>query len=148
MPLMQVKKTLHMLLVISIAIIIIPSTLTFYGPIVQTVHAQPTINDPNLSAEAVIAGLSFPTSMAFLDENNILILEKEGSVRLVSNGILQDTPVLQIPVNSQNERGLLGIEVVINDSNITAGISNGVSSPPTVFLYFTEVGEEEELRNR
>jgi glucose/arabinose dehydrogenase len=64
----------------------------FYSSvIVQTAYAQPTINDPNLSVEAVVAGLSFPTSIAFLDENNILILEKEGSVSLVSNGVLQDT---------------------------------------------------------
>ena len=86
---MQLKK-IRMLLIVLIATIIL-STLTFYGPVIQTAYAQPTINDPNLNAEAVIAGLSFPTSMAFLDENNILILEKEGSVRLVSNGVLQDT---------------------------------------------------------
>jgi aldose sugar dehydrogenase len=137
-----------MLLIVLIATIIL-STLTFYGPVIQTAYAQPTINDPNLSAEAVVAGLSFPTSMAFLDENNILILEKEGSVRLVSNGVLQDTPVLQIPVNSQNERGLLGVEVV-NESNITAGTApNGGSLQSTVFLYFTEEGGENgELRNR
>ena len=137
-----------MLLIVLIATIIL-STLTFYGPVIQTAYAQPTINDPNLSAEAVVAGLSFPTSMAFLDESNILILEKEGSVRLVSNGVLQDTPVLQIPVNSQNERGLLGVEIV-NESNITAGTApNGGSLQSTVFLYFTEEGGEEgELRNR
>lgn len=137
-----------MLLIVSIATIIV-STLTFYGPVIQTAYAQPTINDPNLSAEAVVTGLSFPTSMAFLDENNILILEKEGSVRLVSNGVLQDTPVLQIPVNSQNERGLLGVEVV-NESTITAGTApNGGSLQSTVFLYFTEEGGADgELRNR
>ena len=140
-----------MILIVLIATIIL-NTLTFYGPVIQTAYAQPTINDPNLNAEAVVAGLSFPTSMAFLDENNILILEKEGSVRLVSNGVLQDTPVLQIPVNSQNERGLLGVEVV-NESNITAGTApNGGSLQSTVFLYFTEAGggggENGELRNR
>lgn len=137
-----------MLLIVLITTIIL-STLTFYGPVIQTAYAQPTINDPNLSAEAVVAGLSFPTSMAFLDESNILILEKEGSVRLVSNGVLQDTPVLQIPVNSQNERGLLGVEIV-NESNITAGTApNGGSLQSTVFLYFTEEGGEDgELRNR
>ena len=138
-----------MLLIVLNATIML-NTLTIYGPVVQTAYAQPTINDPNLSAEAVVAGLSFPTSMAFLDENNILILEKEGSVRLVSNGVLQDTPVLQIPVNSQNERGLLGVEVV-NGSNISAGTApNGVSLQSTVFLYFTEEGgvEDGELRNR
>jgi glucose/arabinose dehydrogenase len=144
---MQLKK-IRMLLIVLITTIIL-STLTFYGPVIQTAYAQPTINDPNLSAEAVVAGLSFPTSMAFLDESNILILEKEGSVRLVSNGVLQDTPVLQIPVNSQNERGLLGVEIV-NESNITAGTApNGGSLQSTVFLYFTEEGGEEgELRNR
>ena len=57
----------------------------------NSTYAQPNINDPNLTAEAIIEGLSFPTSMAFLDDNNILILEKEGSISLVSNGILQDT---------------------------------------------------------
>ena len=137
-----------MLLIVLITTIIL-STLTFYGPVIQTAYAQPTINDPNLSAESVVAGLSFPTSMAFLDESNILILEKEGSVRLVSNGVLQETPVLQIPVNSQNERGLLGVEIV-NESNITAGTApNGGSLQSTVFLYFTEEGGEDgELRNR
>lgn len=137
-----------MLLIVLIATIIV-STLTFYGPVIQTAYAQPTINDPNLSAEAVVTGLSFPTSMAFLDENNILILEKEGSVRLVSNGVLQDTPVLQIPVNSQNERGLLGVEVV-NESTITAGTAPSSDSlQSTVFLYFTEEGGADgELRNR
>ena len=141
-------KKIRMLLIVSIATIIV-STLTFYGPVIQTAYAQPTINDPNLSAEAVVTGLSFPTSMAFLDENNILILEKEGSVRLVSNGVLQDTPVLQIPVNSQNERGLLGVEVV-NESTITAGTApNSDSLQSTVFLYFTEEGGADgELRNR
>src|SRR5918999_3828331 len=136
---MPVKRIRRMLSVVSTTttIIIILSTLIFYSSvIVQPAYAQPTINDPNLSAEAVVAGLSFPTSMAFLDENNILILEKEGSVRLVSNGILQDTPVLQIPVNSQNERGLLGIDVINRSSNITAGAaSNGVSSPPPTAVF-------------
>jgi aldose sugar dehydrogenase len=166
------KEKIHILLLLllmSLATIIaiVIDSLAFYGSVVfQTAHAQATINDPNLTAEAIVAGLSFPTSMAFLDDNNILILEKEGSVRLVSNGVLQDTPVLQIPVNSQNERGLLGIEVVNSSSsnNITTAAAGGGTAasnaaaasspqPTTVFLYFTEEGgagggEDGELRNR
>jgi aldose sugar dehydrogenase len=43
--------------------------------------------------------------MAFIDNNNILVLEKEeGIVRLVSNGILQEQPVLKVDVNGDNER--------------------------------------------
>ncbi|HKG42583.1 MAG TPA: PQQ-dependent sugar dehydrogenase [Nitrososphaeraceae archaeon] len=136
-----------MLLIVSIAAIIL-NTLTFYGPVVKTAYAQPTINDPKLSIELFIEGLSSPTSMAFLDNNNILILEKEGQVRLVSNGMLQEQPVLQIPVDSKNERGLLGIAVLKNNDTASPSSSGGGSDTSViVFLYFTEQGEDE-LRNR
>jgi glucose/arabinose dehydrogenase len=95
------------------------------------VYAQPVINDPSLMAEIVVEELSSPTSMAFMDSNNILVLEKTGSVRLISNGILQEQPVLNVPVDTESERGLLGIATLEDD---------------TVFLYFTESGET--LRNR
>jgi aldose sugar dehydrogenase len=101
---------------------------------------QPIINDPNLQAEIFVEGLSFPTSMSFIDNNNILVLEKEeGTVRLISNGILQEQPVLKVDVISNNERGLLGIAIMNND---------------TVFLYYTESSssssseENEQLGNR
>jgi glucose/arabinose dehydrogenase len=91
--------------------------------------AQPSITEPNLTAESVLDGLSSPTSIAFLDENNILLLEKEGSVRLISNGQLILEPVLQLQgVESNNERGLLGIEVMDD----------------RVFLYVTESGAQVE----
>jgi glucose/arabinose dehydrogenase len=80
-------------------------------------------------------GLSAPTDMIFLDKNNILVLEKEGNVRLVNNGILQNHPVLQISVNTTGERGLLGITM-----------STDSKSPnPNVFIYYTK---EDPLRNR
>ena len=103
------------LLLTSIAVII--SSFALCTPIIQTSYAQATINDPNLRAELVTGGMSFPTSMAFLDDNNILVLEKEGTVSLISNGIIQDPPVLQIPVDSKNERGLLGIAISRGDGN-------------------------------
>ena len=71
-----------------------------------------SVNDPNLGVESFVEGLSSPTSIAFLDNENILVLEKEGQVRLISNGELVPEPVLQIPVNTDNERGLLGIAVM------------------------------------
>lgn len=58
----------------------------------------------------MVDGLASPTSLIFLDNNNILLLEKGGNVRLVSDGVLQPEPVLQIEdIESNNERGLLGI---------------------------------------
>jgi len=111
--------------------------------------AQPSISVPSLTAELVLDGLSSPTSIAFLDENNILFLEKEGNVRLVSNGQLQPEPVLQLAgVESNNERGLLGIEVAEVGNTTT-------TTDRKVFLYTTESGAqvqgvptEGDVRNR
>jgi aldose sugar dehydrogenase len=96
---------------------------------------EPILKDPNLQVETIVEGLSWPTSMAFIDNNNILVLEKEkGTVRFVSNGILQEAPVLEVDVNSRSERGLLGIAIINND---------------TVFLYYTESSQDgDQLRNR
>ncbi len=47
--------------------------------------------------------------MAFLNGTDILVLEKDGNVRRVVNGILQEKPVLQVQVQTESERGLLGI---------------------------------------
>jgi aldose sugar dehydrogenase len=110
--------------------------LIFIGPFIQTAHAQPSIIDSALNVKAVVEGLSSPTSMIFLDDNNMLILEKDGQVRLVANGILQEQPVLQVSVSTESERGLLGITT----SNGSSGQGN-----TNVFLYFTE---GDPLRNR
>lgn len=85
-------------LVIAVAL---GSTLTFSISLIQKVYAQPSVIDDGLNVEAAVEGLSSPTSMTFLDDNNILVLEKRGTVRLVSNGILQEQPILQVPVNAQ-----------------------------------------------
>lgn len=119
-----------------VLIILLPLTLAIVIDFINLVYAQPSVSDTSLNVEAAVEGLSSPTSMVFPDENNILVLEKEGNVRLVANGILQEQPILQIPVNTESERGLLGV-----------AISNGSSSPSdmNVFLYYTEA---DPLRNR
>jgi aldose sugar dehydrogenase len=106
-----------------------------------------SVTDPNLGVESFVEGLSSPTSMAFLDNENVLVLEKEGQVRLISNGELAPEPVLQVPVDTDSERGLLGI-AVMNGSG--TGSSPGQNaSAQTIFLYYTESGGEGgELRNR
>ena len=81
-----------------------------------------------------VEGLLSPTDMIFVDKNNILVLEKEGNVRLVRNGTLQDRPVLQISVNTTSERGLLGITMFTDSKN----------PDPNIFLYYTK---EDPLRN-
>ena len=102
---------------------------------VQLINAHPSISNTNLIVQPVVEGLSAPTDMIFVDNNNILVLEKEGNVRLVTNGTLQDLPVLQIPVNTTRERGLLGITM-----------SDDSKSPnPDILIYYTK---QDPLRNR
>jgi len=106
-----------------------------------------SVNDPNLGVESFVEGLSSPTSIAFLNNENILVLEKEGQVRLVSNGEHVPEPVLQVPVDTDSERGLLGI-AVMNGSRTGSGLGQNASAQ-TIFLYYTESGGEGgELRNR
>jgi glucose/arabinose dehydrogenase len=99
----------------------------------------PTISDPNIRVERVITGLELPTSMEFLDNDDIIITQKDnGRVRLVSNGVLQPQSILQVPVVNNSERGLLGVAI----ANTTT-----TSTTKTVFLYYTEpVGEQ--VKNR
>jgi glucose/arabinose dehydrogenase len=66
-----------------------------------------------LKVDLIVEGLSHPTSMAFVDNATILVLEKDsGNIRVISNGVLKKEPVLQINVDSTGERGLLGIAVL------------------------------------
>ena len=86
-----------------------------------------------MKVEILTEGLSEPTSMAFLDENSILVTEKEGSVRLISDGVLNQEPVLNVDVRTESERGLLGID-----------IQNGKQ----VFLYFSQAISDGTVMNR
>jgi len=95
--------------------------------------------------------------MAFIDNNSMLVLERSGNVRLVSDGILHDKPVLKVSVNTEGERGLLGIATTF-DMQLENYDKLGINGEPAskysnqksdfVFLYFTEAQDNEPLRNR
>ena len=69
----------------------------------------PTVVDPNLAVRTVATGLSQPTGLAFLGANDMLVNEKAtGRVVRIRNGV-NEGAVLDLPVNSNSERGLLGI---------------------------------------
>ena len=93
-----------------------------------TARAQ-VMTDPDLNVVTVVpsgAGLEQPTTMAFLAVDDFLVLEKAtGRVRRVLNDVLQPGFALDVHVNSDSERGMLGI-----------AIAQG--SPVHVFLYYTE----------
>jgi aldose sugar dehydrogenase len=99
----------------SIKFILIIIIFGFSTASTQFIDADPTVSDPSAKVELMTGGLSSPTSMAFVDSQSILVLEKNsGEVRLVSNGELKDEPVLKLDVDSTTLtccRGLLGIAV-------------------------------------
>ncbi len=92
--------------------------------------ARPSVNDVNLTVEQVAGGLISPTTMAFLDEDTILVLEKEnGRVMIIEDGQLQPEPLLDVAVANDGDRGMLGTAVSRENDTTTY-----------VFLYFTESG--------
>src|SRR5437588_5558616 len=99
----------------------------------------PIIVDPNLRAEAVFRGLRYPTSMAFLGPNDILVTEKDaGTVRRVVNGTELQRAVLNVSVATYAHRGMLGIAVAPL-STATSSTNYGNRNTTTyVFLYYTQ----------
>ena len=100
----------------------------------QRQKQDPSLRVPErnaLKVQEVTEGLAFPTSMAFLDGNNLLVLEKNGQVRLISNGILQKQPILTLSVNTTAERGLLGIATLRRDDG-SSNSNNHIHNPKAI----------------
>ncbi len=70
---------------------------------------EPTLADARLSVRTVVSGLTEPIGIAFLTADDFFVTEKStGKVKRVVDGKVSTT-VLDLPVNSAEERGLLGI---------------------------------------
>jgi glucose/arabinose dehydrogenase len=117
----------------------------------------PTLTDRNLEAEVVFSGLTYSTDMAFLESNDILLIEKDtGIVRRMINNTVLPEPLLDVNVATFGHRGMLGIAV----SNVTSpttppepgqfltnngnNYDNKTSAPDAnstryVFLYYTAI---------
>jgi len=90
-------------------------------------QSGPQLVDPNLRLRTLVSGLDQPTSMAFIGEDDLFILEKaSGRVKRVTGGVVTAT-VLDLAVNSGSERGLLGI-----------ALHPEFPANPGVYLYWTE----------
>jgi aldose sugar dehydrogenase len=88
---------------------------------------QPTLVDPNLAVSTVVSGLVQPIAMAFIGPGDFLVTEKAtGQVKRVTNGAVAGV-VLDLAVNSNSERGLLGI-----------ALHPRFPRTPYVYLYNTE----------
>jgi len=111
----------------------------------------PILSDPNLKVEVVFKGLTYPTGLAFLDKDDILITEKDtGIVRRIVNSVMVKEPLLDLNVATLGHRGLLGIAVTNanNSSNVSSfpinpeSVNNNTQDTKTnitkhIFLYYT-----------
>jgi glucose/arabinose dehydrogenase len=103
----------------------------------QSNSEGPIIDDPNLVVQPVYQGLKSPTAMAFIAPNDILVLEKdEGTVQRIVNGKILQEPLLQVVVDSKDERGMLGIAIATKDAAPIG--TEPRHSPTNVFVFFTE----------
>ena len=104
---------------------VVAGALTFAAD--AAAQTVPTVVDPKLEVRTVVSGLAAPVQMQFLKDHDFLVLEKAtGQVKRIRNGGAPEV-VLDLPVNSNSERGLLGITL---DKDFKR---NG-----TVFLYWSE----------
>jgi len=90
----------------------------------------PRVNDTNLRVELVYTNLNETTNMAFLGENDILVLEGgSGKVQRIVNNEMLDEPLIDL--NTYFQDGLIGIATKQNENGSTF-----------VFLYFNEAPEK------
>jgi aldose sugar dehydrogenase len=91
---------------------------------------EPFIHSSGLRVKVVYSGIGFPTSMAFLGPNDILVSEKnEGTVRRIINGNMLPEPLIDVNVAYTRERGMLGIAIAKDEKAV---------KPNYIFVYFTE----------
>jgi aldose sugar dehydrogenase len=117
-------------------LLVAPISLFLLAPysIVSVHAAEILLKDSNLDVEIVAKGFESPTSMAFLNSNDILVLEKGGKVLRVVDGKISNT-VLTLDVNYHMERGLLGIAI---PREVEGEDGDKERFPKYVFLFYTE----------
>ena len=90
-----------------------------------TLSAAATL-PPGFAEGPIASGLSQPTAMALAPDGRLFVCEQSGSLRVIKQGVLLPTPFTTLPVDSNGERGLLGVAL---DPNFA---TNGY-----VYVYYT-----------
>ena len=68
--------------------------------------------DYKINVEVVAEGLDIPWAITFIDENNILVTERPGPLRIIRNGKLDPEPIKNTPeVVAEGQGGLLDVAV-------------------------------------
>lgn len=143
------KIKIHLSIVLFISFIVCSNILPSSNSYLDIQNASgtqasnlPVIFDPSLKIEITFqkemghkgGTLSPITTMAFLDENDILILNKNnGTIQRIIDGVLKNETLLDVNVSNKRERGLLGVAIlgsVLSDINKDDKVK--------IFLYYTQ----------
>lgn len=87
----------------SIALLICASV--FFGAEPATAATLPT----GFTESAFASGLNNPTAMTFAPDGRLFVCQQGGQLRVVKAGALLPTPFVSLTVDSNGERGLLGV---------------------------------------
>ena len=86
----------------------------------------------NFSDSVYASGLSNPTAMAWSPDGRLFVCTQGGSLRVIKNGTLLATPFVRVTVDSNGERGLLGVAFDPNfSSNRLVYVQYTATSPAT-----------------
>lgn len=111
--------------------IIVMSYILMVSSFEHKVMGDLVFKDTLWKYKIIAEGLSDLIGLVFVD-SDILIIEMEGKILLLSDQQLDENPIHEFDVNTKSERGLLGIEY--NGRNI--------------FVYLTERSNGDILKNR
>ncbi|HEX2305669.1 MAG TPA: PQQ-dependent sugar dehydrogenase [Nitrososphaeraceae archaeon] len=139
----MLSSLLIIVIILSVSGLVIAIILSFSGLIVPSdliltlapeEKEPPILKDSALRAEVLVDGLKFPTSIAFLGPDDMLVLEKDnGNVKRIVYGEILKKPLLDVEVANELNRGMLGIAIGNQTEKNTAGETNRY-----IFLYYTE----------
>ena len=112
-----------MLKILILFVLAVSMTGFIFLNVIPDVFAEPQLLVEDLVVEKYVSNLCcMITTMTFVDDDILILQKRDGMVRLIRDGVLQEKPVLDVSVDSIGEKGLLGITSVNS----------------LVYLYFTE----------
>ncbi len=87
------------------AFTLVPLAASLLGPGILNAATVPA----GFTDSAITSSLSSPTAMALADDGRVFITQQSGKLRIVKNGALLGTPFVDLAVDDDGERGLLGV---------------------------------------
>ena len=97
----SLRKLAHLFLLVAVALL--------FGPAMLPVELQAATLPTNFAETQFASGFSNPTAMAFAPDGRLFVCQQTGQLRVFKNGALLATPFVTLTVDSNGERGLLGV---------------------------------------